>query len=393
MSFALLVAGTDRRSRLGTCRFAALVLVASLRCIAAAFGASFRSVAAALAVSLLSGCAAWADGPGYYLQSIAGHLSVMSKARPIDAVVDDPETPPVLRSRLEEVLEIRTFASDELALPRNDSYTGYADLDRPFVVWNVFATPELSMKLEQWCFPFVGCVAYRGYYEREDAERFAQRLRDEGLEAVVRGVPAYSTLGWFDDPVLSTFIGYPSTEVARLIFHELAHQELYVKGDTTFNESFATAVQQVGVQRWLEAYERRTGDAQRRRDWEVFDGRRQAFLALLKKHRAALEALYASSRTEEARRSGKREIFDELRRDYEALKASWGGFAGYDRFFAQPLTNALLASIATYTDRVDAFLALLEREGGDLPSFYRAAQRIGELPKSERDAALDALDP
>src|SRR5690606_978061 len=149
----------------------------------------------------------------------------------------------------------------------------------------------------------------------------------------------------------------------------------------------------VGVQRWLAAYERRTGDAQRRRDWEVFDGRRQAFVALLRKHRAALEALYASSRSEQAKRSGKREVFDELLRDYEELKRSWGGFAGYDRFFAQPLTNAHLASIATYTERVDAFLALLDREGGDLPSFYRAARRIGELPKSDRDAALDALEP
>ncbi len=371
MMLAPPAAGSALRSRLG-----------SLRCWALAF-----------AVSLLSGCAAWADGPGYYLQSVAGHLSVMGKARPIAVVVRDPQTTPELRRRLEEVVEIRAFASDALALPRNDSYAEYADLGRPFVVWNVFATPELSMRLEQWCFAFVGCVAYRGYYDREDAERFAQRLRERGLEAVVRGVPAYSTLGWFDDPVLNTFIGYPQAEVARLIFHELAHQELYVKGDSTFNESFATAVQQVGVQRWLAEYERRTGDARSRREWEAFDGRRQAFVALLKKHRAALESLYASAQTDEAKRSGKRAVLDELRRDYEALKRSWGGYAGYDRFFARPLTNADLASIATYTDRVEAFLALLAREGGDLPSFYRAARRIGELPKSERNAMLDALEP
>lgn len=354
---------------------------------------AFRCCALAFVASMLSGCAAWADGPGYYLQSVAGHLSVMGKARPIAAVVHDPQTTPELRRRLEDVLEIRAFASDALALPRNDSYTAYADLGRPFVVWNVFATPELSMRLEQWCFAFVGCVAYRGYYDREDAEAFAQRLRERGLEAIVRGVPAYSTLGWFDDPVLNTFIGYPQAEVARLIFHELAHQELYVKDDTTFNESFASAVQQIGVQRWLAAHERRTGDLQRRREWEAFDGRRQAFLALLKRYRAALESLYASAQSDEAKRAGRRAVFDDLRRDYEALKRSWGGYAGYDRFFERPLTNADLASIATYTDRVDAFLALLEREGGDLPSFYRAARRIGELPKSERNAALDALEP
>lgn len=352
-----------------------------------------RALAAAFALSLLSGCAAWNDGPGYYLQSIAGHLAVLSKARPIAAVVDDPRTSPALRQRLEDVVAVRAFASDALGLPRNGSYTEYADLGRPFVVWNVFATPELSMRLEQWCFPFVGCVAYRGYYDRDDAERFARRLRDEGLDVVVRGVPAYSTLGWFDDPVLSTFIGYPEAEVARLIFHELAHQELYVKGDTTFNESFATAVEREGLRRWLGAVQKRTHDARLREQWEVFDARRQQFLALLKRHRTALEALYASSASDDAKRAGKRAIFAALERDYETLRREWGGFAGYDGFFAQPLTNAHLASIATYTDLVPAFRALLDREGGNLPAFYAAARHIGDLPKGERGAALEALEP
>ncbi len=354
---------------------------------------ALRTVATALALSLLGGCAAWNDGPGYYLQSIAGHLSVMRKAQPIASVVDDPQTSSALRKRLEDVLAIRAFASDDLGLPRNGSYTEYADLGRPFVVWSVFATPELSMRLEQWCFPFVGCVAYRGYYDRDDAERFAQRLRDEGLDVVVRGVPAYSTLGWFDDPVLNTFVGYPEAEVARLIFHELSHQELYVKGDTTFNESFATTVEREGVRRWLAAVEKRTHDTRLRDEWETFDARRRDFLALLQQHRAALEALYASPVTDEAKRVGKQEIFAALKRDYEALKRSWGGFAGYDRFFAQPLTNAQLASVATYNDLVPAFRALLRRENGDLPAFYEAARRIGELPKGERSAALDALEP
>lgn len=357
--------------------------------------ARFRAggVAVALSFALLSGCAAWTDGPGYYLQSFAGHLALIGKARPIVSVLDDPQSPAPLRERLEDVLAIRAFASDELGLPRNDSYTEYAELGRRFAVWNVFATPELSMRLEQWCFPVAGCVGYRGYYDRDEAERFAQRLRERGLEAVVRGVPAYSTLGWFDDPVLDTFIRYPVPEVARLIFHELAHQVLYVKGDTTFNESFATAVERVGVQRWLAAYERRTGDAQRRLEWEVFDARRRGFVALLKKHRAALQAVYASPAGDEAKRAAKREVFAQLRADYEALKRSWGGYAAYDGWFAQPLTNAHLASIGTYTDRVDAFSRLLERSGADLAVFYEAARRVGELPKSERHAALDALEP
>jgi len=387
---------TAHRVRAVACIVASAVAL-EVACAAARAGSRVRrpilALAAWLFLSSLTGCAAWNEGPGYYLQSIVGHLSVMSKARPIASVVDDPRTSPALRSRLEDVLAIRSFASDDLGLPRNGSYTEYADLGRPFVVWNVFATPALSMRLEQWCFPFVGCVAYRGYYDRDDAGRFAQRLRDAGLDVVVRGVPAYSTLGWFDDPVLNTFIGYPEAELARLIFHELAHQELYVKGDTTFNESFATTVEREGVRRWLDAGERRTHDTKLRDEWEVFDARRQQFLALLKRHRAKLEALYASPVPDEAKRAGKQAIFAGLRHDYEALKRSWGGFAGYDRFFAQPLTNAHLASIATYTDLVPAFRALLEREAGDLPAFYAAARRIGDLPKEERRAALDALEP
>src|SRR5690606_11550840 len=188
--------------------------------------------AALIAVGLLApltGCSAWSDGPGYSWQSVSGHLAVMRQARPIEAILDDPSLDEALRGRLRSVVEIRRFASASLDLPDNGSYTEYADLRRPFVVWNVFATPELSLRLEEWCFPVAGCVGYRGYYDQHDAERLAERLRAEGYEAFVRGVPAYSTLGWFDDPVLNTFIRYPVGELARLIFHELAHQVLYVK--------------------------------------------------------------------------------------------------------------------------------------------------------------------
>lgn len=364
-----------------------------LRFFDTAWQRGLRTCVAVFALLLLSGCAVWTVGPGYYLQSIAGHLSLMHKTRPIDAVVRDPQTVPALRQRLEDVVTIRAFASDELDLPRNGSYTEYADLGRPFVVWNVFATPELSMRLERWCFPFVGCVSYRGYYHRDDAERFAQRLRNEGLEAVVRGVPAYSTLGWFDDPVLSTFIRYPEAQIARLIFHELAHQVFYVKGDTTFNESFATTVGHEGVRRWLVVQEGKTHASRLRHEWETHDERRRQFLALLTRHRATLEALYASAASDEAKRAGKQVVFADLARDCEALKHSWSGFAGYDGFCVQPLTNAHLASIATYTDRVPAFRALLVREGGDLPAFYEAVRRIGNLPEKERNRALDALEP
>lgn len=342
-------------------------------------------------VFALAGCAAWRDGPSYYWQSFTGHLKVMCEARDIAELVDDPKVEPALRERLKEVLAIRAYATAKLALPENGSYTVYADIGRPFVVWNVFATPELSMRLEQWCFPIAGCVGYRGYYDREAAERFAQRLRDDGLEAVVRGVPAYSTLGWFDDPVLNTFVHHPQAEVARLVFHELAHQVLYVKGDTTFNESFATAVEQVGVERWLADREARTGDRGPRETWQAFAARRLGFVSMLRRHRAALERVYASARSDDEKRRAKAEVFAQLRSDYAELKQQWGGFAGYDRWFEQPLTNAHLASIASYTERVPAFRALLAEQDGDLPEFYRRARELGDLPGSERDAALDAL--
>jgi predicted aminopeptidase len=352
-----------------------------------------RLLAAIVLALPLSGCSTWSDGPAYYWQSAAGHFAVMRQTRPIEAMLDDPSVDAALRERLRTVLAIRRFASDSLGLPDNGSYTGYAELDRPFVVWNVFATPELSMRLVQWCFPVAGCVSYRGYYDQQAAERFAARLRTEGYEAVVRGVPAYSTLGWFDDPVLSTFVRYPEGEVARLVFHELAHQVLYVKGDSTFNESFATSVEEVGVQRWLAAREASSGDAALRAEWQRFASRRTEFVALLARHRDALEAAYASTVSDQDKRAARQEIFARLRADYEVLKRQWGGYAGYDRWFAQPLTNAHLASVATYTALVPAFRALLARQGGDLPGFYAAARRIGEMPKAEREQALAALAP
>ena len=255
------------------------------------------------------------------------------------------------------------------------------------MVWNVFATPELSLRLEQWCFPVAGCVGYRGYYDQQDAERFAARLRAEGYETFrSRGVPAYSTLGWFDDPVLNTFIRYPDGELARLIFHELAHQVVYVKGDTSFNESFATAVEQAGIERWLAAREAETGDAAPRQEWQRFAARRSDFVALLKRHRAALEAAYASPASDDDKRAAKRATFDALRRDYQALKQRWGGYAGYDRWFAQPLTNAHLARSPPTPSGCRRSRALLARHGDDLPAVLRGgapARRPAQAP-SER---------
>lgn len=341
---------------------------------------------AALALLAATGCSSL-DGPGYYWQTAVGHLDLMWRARPLPEVIADPATPEALRARLRRAQEIRAFASRELGLPDNRSYAAYADLGRPFVLWNVFATPELSLRLQQWCFPVAGCVSYRGYYDQGNAESFAGRLRAQGLEAHVGGVPAYSTLGWFDDPLLSTFVNQPETELARLIFHELAHQLLYVQHDTTFNESFATAVEEAGVERWLAA----RADPQLERAYREQVRRRAEFVAMLRRAKDRLQALYASDTTDDAKRAGKAAAFAELRDEYARLRAGWGGFAGYDRFFAAGPSNPQLAAVGAYNDLLPAFRALLAREGGDLPRFYAAVRELAELPRGERDARLRAL--
>jgi len=343
----------------------------------------FIAAAAVLAAAAVGGCSTL----GYYAQSISGHLAMMRSARPIQEVVADPETPEDLRKRLLRAQEVRAFASSELGLPDNSSYREYADLHRPYVVWNVFATRELSLELKQWCYPVVGCAGYRGYFDRGAAEREAEALRADGYEVNVAGVPAYSTLGWLPDPLLNTFIGGSEGQVASMVFHELAHQVVFVGGDTTFNESFATAVEREGVRRWLAV----SNDPALRQSYAEFANRRQDFVDLLLKYRDRLEALYASAEPEDAKRAAKRRLFGELKAEYTLLKVSWGGFAGYDRYFAQELTNAHLASVGAYNMLVPAFDALLVREGGDFPRFYAEVRRLSRLPQGEREAELRGL--
>lgn len=336
-----------------------------------------------VAAALGGGCSTL----GYYAQSIGGHLAMLRAARPIPEVIADPATAESLRKRLARAEQIRAFATTALALPENASYTEYADLHRPYVVWNVFATPELSLQLKEWCYPVVGCAGYRGYFDRADAERAADALRADGFEVNVAGVPAYSTLGWLPDPLLNTFIGGSEAQVASLIFHELTHQVVFVGGDTTFNESFATAVEREGVRRWLAAQD----DAALRRSYAEFAHRRQEFVDLLLKYRDRLETLFKSGAPDDVKREGKRRLFAELKEEYGRLKDAWGGFAGYDRFFAQDLTNAHLASIGAYNALVPAFDAMLAQAGGDLPRFYAEVRRLSRLPKDKRDAQLQGL--
>lgn len=351
-----------------------------------------RRVLASLAFALLaSGCASTNIGPGYYWQSVTGHLKLMHAARPVQDWLDDPATPPALQQRLQLTQRIRRFAVTELGLPDNASYRRYADLHRKAAVYNVVAAPALSLRLQQWCFPVAGCVGYRGYYDEQEARAFAAAL-DNDLDVAVYPVPAYSTLGWMNwaggDPLLNTFIGYPEGELARLIFHELAHQVVYAPGDTVFNESFATAVERLGGARWLAQT-----DEAARKAYAEFDSRRQAFRALTRATRDRLASLYADPWLDETtKRTRKAELMQDFRDRYALLRQAWGGYKGYDAWVAQA-NNASFGAQAAYDLWVPAFEALFEREGRDFARFYDAVRALADLPAAERQTALQALDP
>jgi predicted aminopeptidase len=335
-------------------------------------------------VLALSGCAELA----YYRQAAAGQWALLNARQPVAKLLADPATDPELRRRLEIAQTLRAFASAELGLPDNDSYRQYADLQRPYVVKTVFAAPELALEPRRWCFLLVGCLSYRGYFDTDAARELADELRAAGDDVYVAEVSAYSTLGWFADPLLNTFIHWPTGRLAELMFHELAHQQLYIADDTAFNEAFATAVGRLGAERWLERY-----GAQR--DWDEYaaDLRRRAdFLNLVADARAQLAALYASAQTDDAKQAAKQRILAELRNRYGELRGQrWGGYAGYERWFRQDLNNAKLAGNNTYERWVPAFKTLFEQEGRNFAAFYDAAAIIGQLPPPEREARLRQL--
>jgi len=327
------------------------------------------------------------DTADYYWQGASGQLEILSRAKPISEVINE-STDAVLKQRLVRVQEIRAYAIRELALPDNGSYTRYSDLGRPYVVWNVFATPELSLKAKQWCFPVAGCVNYRGYFNEQDARDEAARLKAAGEDVWLSGVPAYSTLGYFDDPVLSTFVRWPETEVARMVFHELAHQVVYVKDDTQFNESFAATVEDAGVRRWLKAEGNAGLDAQFARNERL----RGAFRDLITQTRTHLSTVYASDASEADKRAQKQKAIAQMREAYERTKAGEPGLAGYDRWFsgvnnAGP-NNASIVSVALYTGQGPAFRALLAQDDDDLQRFYHRVRVLAARPKAERDAVL-----
>lgn len=350
-------------------------------------------LATALCVSLgLAGCA---TDIGQLGRAVGGHLSVMQASRPVQDWMDDPSTSPALRSRLELSQALRDFSIRTLKLPDNASYRRYADLGRPAVLWNVVAAPELDLRLKTWCYPVVGCVGYRGHFDEGRAQREAQALRLQGWEVQVVPVTAYSTLGWTQwmggDPLLNTFALGSPIELARLLFHELAHQVAYAPGDMAFSESFATAVERLGLAHWAADPGSAAVGAAQWRAWEERQARRQALMKRVDLHREQLQALYRSRMADEARRERKVALREQFQREYRQLRdEQWGGDKAFDAWVGA-LNNATLALHGSYADGVPAFLRLFEQQGRDFDRFYAEVRRLAALDAEARRAALEAL--
>ncbi len=339
-----------------------------------------KGLLAAVLAAALPGC-----GTMYLAQAAAGQWQVLHKRRPIESVVLDKRTPEPVRQTLFEVRDAREFASQELKLPDNRSYRTYADIGRRYVVWNVVATPEFSVDPQRWCFPIAGCVAYRGYFKEQRAKAFAAALAKQGFDVTVGGVTAYSTLGKFADPILNTMLGYGDSELAATMFHELAHQLLYVKNDSEFNESFAMTVEAEGLRRWLKLH----GQSDALAQYQTSRAQERAFIELFTQVRGRLARLYASAVPVPEMRRRKAEILAQLANDLVALERRLKvHYPLYDEWVAQGLNNAQLASMATYFDCIPGFERLLAEQDGDLPRFYEAARQLAKLPRAERHEKL-----
>ncbi len=336
----------------------------------------------AVPLIVLSGCAT----VGYYSQAVGGHLKLMSAREPIDEVLANPETPEDLREKLQTLIDARQFAVSTLGLPDNDSYSSFAATGRDAVTWNVVAAPEFSVSPKTWCFPVAGCVSYRGYFDRADADEYAATLASENFDVTVGGASAYSTLGWFDDPILDTMLRGSDVRYVGTLFHELAHQVLYVKDDSNFNEAFASFVEQEGMRQWLEE----RGEAERIEQYDASLKRGEDFVALLRKTRNGLVEAYAQDVDEETMRESKSAVFATMQDDYQQLKVNWDGYSGYDNWFKRDVNNARLIAVSTYRRFIPAFQAMYLQAGEDMNEFYKIAKIAAELPPVERREHLNA---
>ncbi len=339
------------------------------------------SALALVAGVVLAGCA------GYYLQAAAGQLALMRSRQPLEQVLADPATPAALREQLLLVDSALVFARLELGLPASGSYRHYADLHRPYVVWNVVAAPEFSLDPREWCYPVAGCATYRGWFSEQRARDEAARLAAGGDDVFVAGVAAYSTLGWFADPVLNTMLGDDPADLAGLLFHELAHQRLYVPGDTLFNEGYASLVEEEGTRRWLAA----RGDPAGLCRLDLRNERRAVVLGIVERLRTELAAIYAGDAPLAERRHARAAAIEQARRAYADVRAGWPEPPWFDAWFAPGLNNARLAALAAYEDLVPAFRVMLAQADGDLPAFHARVEALGRRPAEERERVLAAL--
>jgi predicted aminopeptidase len=336
-------------------------------------------------LSALSGCI----GVSYYAQSLKGHVGIMAARQDVGKLIGDAATPEPVRAQMVSARDIRQFATDRLDLPDNASYRSYVDIGRDYVTLAVFAAPEFSLMPRVWCFPVFGCVPYRGYFSKDSAIRTARALQAEGLDVHVSGITAYSTLGWSSDPLLSTMFAEDKTHLAALVFHELAHQRVYVNDDTGFNEAFAVVVETTGVKAWLRA----AGDAAGLRRYEAGLKRSDDFVALVAKTRDELGRVYAGDGSAAEKRAAKSATIDRLRARHRRLRdGRWGGYGGYDGWIAAPINNAKIAATSVYNDLVPAFLRLYELCAGDYPRFYAAVKRLGQVAKADRVRALEGVE-
>lgn len=343
-----------------------------------------------LPMLLLSGC----SSIGYYFDAVNGHLSILADQESIKDILQRENITPELKSKLVLATQARKFASTEMLLPDNDSYRYYSDIKRSYVVWNVVATEKFSIKARQWCFLIVGCVSYRGYFNQEDAKIYAKKLKAQGYDVNVSGARAYSTLGWFDDPLLNTMIQLNESRLVGLIFHELAHQQVYINGDSSFNEAFASSVEIEGIKRWFEQQTTSTLSlAQQKKLYKDYNQSRKReieFKHLLKTTQLKLDALFKSTifKSSTNQVDLKKQVFQQLQQNYQLLKKSWHGYHRYDGWMKQGLNNAHLALVATYHDKVPAFQAVLKSVNYDIKKYYQAIKSIGKLSKDERNHRL-----
>lgn len=332
-------------------------------------------------VFLLGACAS----PSYYAQAVSGHLELMRQRQDVEDLVQDETIDPELVQRLELTRDIRAFAIDSLGLPESKSYTRYTETGRDAVSWNVVAAPEFSLEAKTWCFLVAGCVPYRGYFKQESARKFAHKLEGRAYDVAVSPAAAYSTLGWFDDPLLDTMLRYSDAHIAGLIFHEMAHQALYVRGDAAFNEAFAGMVEEAGVQSWLES----RGESDQLASWEKSRQVSRQFNEFLAGHRDRLQTLYASDRVETEMREQKHLAFERLRSEYHDLVAGpWQGKDYFPGWFQRELNNAGLALVDTYRGGSCAFETLYRSAAGNMQAFLELAAMKAKLGKNERAAWL-----